>query len=194
MIPGSKLTDIWGRRVCFIAGLVVYGAGALLAALAQNLTTLTIGYSLLKGIGSALLIPPIYILVTVLFQDIRSRAKYFGVVSGAGGVGAAAGPLIGGLITSYISWREVRCQIAEQGDRHERSPAADRGQDRAEHVERRPLSRQGRVGEPGVTRRSRPGWCSFRRRSASCWPRRPRSGWPAGIPSGGSSGWASGAP
>jgi MFS family permease len=105
MIPGSKLTDIWGRKVCFIAGLVVYGAGALLAAFAQNLTTLTIGYSLLEGIGSALLIPPIYILVTVLFTDIRTRAKYFGVVSGAGGVGAAAGPLIGGLITSYISWR-----------------------------------------------------------------------------------------
>jgi MFS family permease len=105
MIPGSKLTDIWGRKVSFIAGLVVYGAGALLAAFAQSLTMLTIGYSLLQGIGSALLIPPIYILVTVLFKDIRTRAKYFGVVSGAGGIGAAAGPLIGGLITSYISWR-----------------------------------------------------------------------------------------
>src|ERR671921_622537 len=105
MIPGAKLTDIWGRKVCFIAGLVVYGAGALLAALAQNVTTLTIGYSLLEGIGSALLIPPIYILVTVLFDDISARAKYFGVISGAAGIGAAAGPLIGGLITSYVSWR-----------------------------------------------------------------------------------------
>ena len=105
MIPGAKLTDIWGRKVCFIAGLIVYGTGALLAAVAQNLTTLTIGYSLLEGIGSALLIPPIYILVTVLFDDISTRAKYFGVVSGAAGFGAAAGPLIGGLITSYISWR-----------------------------------------------------------------------------------------
>jgi MFS family permease len=105
MIPGAKLTDIWGRKVCFIAGLVIYGAGALVAAVAQNLTTLTIGYSLLEGIGSALLIPPIYILVTVLFDDLSTRAKYFGVVSGAAGFGAAAGPLIGGLITSYISWR-----------------------------------------------------------------------------------------
>ncbi len=105
MIPGSKLTDIRGRKVCFIAGLVVYGAGALLAALAQGLPTLMIGYSLLEGIGSALLIPPIYILVTMLFADLQTRARYFGVVSGAGGIGAAAGPLIGGLITSYISWR-----------------------------------------------------------------------------------------
>jgi MFS family permease len=105
MIPGAKLTDIWGRKVCFIAGLAVYGAGALMAAVAPNLTVLTIGYSLLEGIGSALLIPPIYILVTVLFSDLSTRAKYFGVVSGAAGFGAAAGPLIGGLITSYISWR-----------------------------------------------------------------------------------------
>src|SRR6478672_1046086 len=105
MIPGSKLTDILGRKVCFVAGLAVYGAGALLASVAQGLTTLTIGYSLLEGIGSALLIPPIYILVTLLFDDVRTRAKYFGIVSGAGGVGAAAGPLVGGLITSSISWR-----------------------------------------------------------------------------------------
>jgi MFS family permease len=105
MIPGSKLTDIWGRKVCFIAGLVVYGAGALLASFAQGLPALIIGYSLLEGIGSALLIPPIYILVTVLFPDVGTRAKYFGIVSGAAGIGAAAGPLVGGLITSAVSWR-----------------------------------------------------------------------------------------
>ncbi|UBU09510.1 MFS transporter [Nonomuraea gerenzanensis] len=105
MIAGSKLTDILGRKTCFLAGLVVYGAGALLASLAQGLPLMIIGYSLLEGIGSALLIPPIYILITVAFTDVRQRAKYFGVVSGAAGLGAAAGPLIGGLITSTISWR-----------------------------------------------------------------------------------------
>jgi MFS family permease len=105
MIPGSKLTDIWGRKACFILGLVIYGAGALLAALAQGLGMLTIGYSLLEGVGSALLIPPIYILITVYFDDLKTRAKWFGVVSGAAGLGSATGPLIGGLITSYVSWR-----------------------------------------------------------------------------------------
>src|ERR671921_365605 len=105
MIPGSKLTDIWGRKYCFILGLLVYGVGALLAAVAPGLVLLTVGYSLLEGIGSALLIPPIYILVTVLFDDLKTRAKWFGVISGAAGLGAAAGPLIGGLITSYISGR-----------------------------------------------------------------------------------------
>jgi MFS family permease len=105
MIPGSKLTDIWGRTRCFTAGLIVYGAGGLLAALSQGLPLLITGYSILEGVGSALMIPPIYILVTVTFPDVKSRARYFGVVSGAGGLGAAAGPLIGGLVTSAISWR-----------------------------------------------------------------------------------------
>ena len=105
MIPGSKLTDIWGRKRCFMLGLMVYAVGGLLAALSFGLPQLIVGYSLLEGVGSALMIPPIYILVTVAFPDIKSRARYFGVVSGAGGLGAAAGPLIGGLVTSAISWR-----------------------------------------------------------------------------------------
>jgi MFS family permease len=105
MIPGSKLTDIWGRKRCFVLGLIVYGVGGLVALLSFGLPQLIVGYSLLEGVGSALMIPPIYILVTVTFPDIKSRARYFGVVSGAGGLGAAAGPLIGGVVTSAISWR-----------------------------------------------------------------------------------------
>ena len=105
MIPGSKLTDIWGRKRCFVIGLIIYGIGGLLALLSQALPLLIVGYSLFEGVGSALMIPPVYILITVAFPDVKSRAKYFGVVSGAGGLGAAAGPLIGGLITTGISWR-----------------------------------------------------------------------------------------
>ena len=105
MIPGSKLSDIWGRKVCFMAGLAIYGSGALIASLSQGLGLMIFGYSLLEGIGSALMIPPIYILITVLYPTTRERAKYFGIVSGAAGLGAAAGPLIGGLVTSAISWR-----------------------------------------------------------------------------------------
>jgi len=105
MIPGSKLTDIWGRKRCFIWGLIVYAVGGLVALLSLGLPQLIVGYSLLEGVGSALMIPPIYILVTVAFPDVKSRARYFGVVSGAGGLGAAAGPLIGGVVTSAISWR-----------------------------------------------------------------------------------------
>jgi MFS family permease len=105
MIPGSKLTDIWGRKFCFELGLIVYGIGALIAALAPGLGILIFGYSLLEGVGSALMIPPIYILATVVFTDLPSRARAFGIISAAAGIGSATGPLIGGLITSAISWR-----------------------------------------------------------------------------------------
>ena len=105
MIPGGKLTDKWGRKRCFTIGLTIYGIGALLGALSPGLGVLLVGYSILQGIGTALLIPPVYILTTMLFDDITSRARAFGVITGMGGIGAAAGPLIGGLIATAISWR-----------------------------------------------------------------------------------------
>ena len=105
MIPCSKLTDRWGRKRCFTAGLALYGIGALLSAVAPGLGVLIVGNSLLEGVGTALLIPPVYILTTLRFGDLTSRARAFGVISGLGGIGAAAGPLIGGVITTGISWR-----------------------------------------------------------------------------------------
>src|SRR6187431_2749950 len=105
MIPGGKLTDKYGRKRCFTVGLAVYGVGALLSAAAPGLGVLILGNSLLEGVGTALLIPPVYILTTLLFTDLPSRARAFGAISAMGGIGAAAGPLIGGLITSAISWR-----------------------------------------------------------------------------------------
>src|SRR3954465_13726841 len=105
MIPGGKLTDRYGRTRLFRLGLVVYGVGALISAAAPNLGVLIVGNSILEGVGTAMLIPPVYILTTLLFTGVTSRARAFGAISGMGGVGAAAGPLIGGLITSAISWR-----------------------------------------------------------------------------------------
>ena len=105
MIPGGKLTDRYGRKRCFTVGLVVYGIGALLSAAAPGLGVLILGYSIFEGVGTALLIPPVYILITLLFTELTSRARAFGAVSAMGGIGAAAGPLIGGLITSAIGWR-----------------------------------------------------------------------------------------
>jgi MFS family permease len=105
MIPCSKLTDRWGRRRCFIAGLTLYGIGAVLSALSPGLGVLILGNSVFEGVGTALLIPPVYILATIWFSDLTSRAWAFGLISGLGGIGAAAGPLIGGVITTAISWR-----------------------------------------------------------------------------------------
>ncbi len=105
MIPGGKLTDRYGRKRCFTVGLFVYGIGAVLSAVAPGLGVLIVGNSILEGVGTALLIPPVYILATLLFTEVGSRARAFGAISALGGVGAAAGPLIGGFITSVISWR-----------------------------------------------------------------------------------------
>ena len=105
MIPCSKLTDRWGRKRCFVGGLTLYGIGAVVSAIAPTLGVLILGNSVFEGVGTAFLIPPVYILTTMAFTSLQSRAKAFGVISGLGGIGAAAGPLIGGLITSAISWR-----------------------------------------------------------------------------------------
>ncbi len=105
MIPCGKLTDRLGRKRCFLMGLSIYGVGAVLSAASPGLGVLILGNSIFEGVGTALLIPPVYILTTLLFTDMKSRAWAFGVISGMGGVGAATGPLIGGLITTAISWR-----------------------------------------------------------------------------------------
>jgi MFS family permease len=105
MIPCSKLTDRFGRKRCFTGGLILYGIGALLSAIAPGLGVLIVGNSIFEGVGTAFLIPPVYILTTMAFTSLESRARAFGVISGMGGIGAAAGPLIGGVITSAITWR-----------------------------------------------------------------------------------------
>src|SRR3954462_14398344 len=74
MIPGGKLTDRYGRTRLFRLGLVVYGVGALLSAGAPGLGVLIVGNSILEGVGTAMLIPPVYILTTLLFTGLTARA------------------------------------------------------------------------------------------------------------------------
>ena len=81
MIPGGKLTDRYGRKRCFTVGLVVYGIGALLSAAAPGLAVLILGNSILEGVGTALPIPPVYILTTLLFTEVTSRARAFRAIS-----------------------------------------------------------------------------------------------------------------
>ncbi|WP_338693903.1 MFS transporter [Streptomyces sp. Q6] len=105
MIPGGILSDRYGRKRCLIVGLAIYGVGALLSAAAPGLGVLILGNSILEGIGTALLIPPVYILTTLLFTEVASRARAFGAIMAMAGIGAATGPLLGGFITSAVSWR-----------------------------------------------------------------------------------------
>ncbi len=106
MITGGKLGQILGRKRAFAIGCVIYGCGSLTTALAGNLTVLIVGWSVLEGAGAALILPAIVALVASNFaRDQRPRA--YGLVASAGAIAVAAGPLIGGLVTTYLSWRWV---------------------------------------------------------------------------------------
>jgi MFS family permease len=106
MITGGKLGQILGRKRAFAIGCVIYGSGSLVTALAPTLVVLILGWSFLEGIGAALILPAIVALVASNFgRDERPRA--YGLVAAAGAIAVAAGPLIGGLFTTYASWRWV---------------------------------------------------------------------------------------
>ena len=106
MITGGKIGQIWGRKRAFAIGCVIYGCGSLLTALSQNLAMLLIGWSLLEGIGAALIMPAVVALIASNFGQAE-RPRAYGLVASAGAIAVAAGPLIGGLFTTYASWRWV---------------------------------------------------------------------------------------
>jgi EmrB/QacA subfamily drug resistance transporter len=106
MIPGGKIGNIIGRRRAFSIGCLIYGAGSLTTALAPNLTVLLIGWSVLEGIGAALIMPAIVALVAGNFET-KDRPRAYGLIAAAAAMAIAVGPLIGGLVTTYASWRYV---------------------------------------------------------------------------------------
>jgi MFS family permease len=106
MLAGAKLGDMMGRDRTFALGLAVYGAGSLTTALSPNLTVLLIGWSLIEGLGAALVLPAIVSLIAAT-DDGNQRALAFGIVGGVAGAAVAAGPLIGGWVTTEFSWRYV---------------------------------------------------------------------------------------
>jgi MFS family permease len=106
MITGGKLGQILGRKRAFAIGCVIYGCGSLVTALAPNLAVLLVGWSGLEGVGAALIMPAIVALVASNFAQPR-RPRAYGLVASAGAIAVAAGPLIGGLFTTYASWRWV---------------------------------------------------------------------------------------
>jgi EmrB/QacA subfamily drug resistance transporter len=106
MVTGGKIGSIIGRKRAFVIGLVIYCSGSLTTALAPNLTVLLIGWSLLEGIGAALIMPAIVALIAGNFAP-EGRPRAYGLVGAAGAIAIAVGPLIGGLATTYASWRWV---------------------------------------------------------------------------------------
>jgi EmrB/QacA subfamily drug resistance transporter len=106
MIPGAKVGALIGRKRAFMIGCVIYGCGSFTTAISQSLPVLLFGWSFLEGVGAALILPSIVALVASNFPAERRPAAY-GLVAAAGAIGVALGPLIGGLATTYASWRWV---------------------------------------------------------------------------------------
>ncbi len=106
MVTGGKIGSMIGRKRAFGIGLVIYCSGSLTTALAPNLGVLIFGWSILEGIGAALIMPAIVALVAGNFPA-SGRPRAYGLVGAAGAMAIAVGPLIGGLATTYASWRWV---------------------------------------------------------------------------------------
>ncbi len=106
MLTGGKLGDIFGRRRVFAIGLVIYGIGSGLTAASWNVPTLMLGWSILEGIGAALVLPALVALVAGTYRD-RDRAVAYGVLGGVAGAGIAVGPILGGWVTTDFTWRLV---------------------------------------------------------------------------------------
>lgn len=106
MLTGAKLGDMFGRRRIFAVGLGLYGSGSLITSLSPNIGVLLFGWSLVEGIGAVLVIPAIASLTAGNYTG-HERALAFGLLGGIAGAGVAAGPLIGGFVTSALTWRVV---------------------------------------------------------------------------------------
>jgi MFS family permease len=106
MITGGKIGARLGRRRTLAIGLIVYGAGSAVTAAAPNLVFLLLGWSVLEGLGAALILPAIVALVAVNFAEDR-RPSAYGLIAAASAIAIAAGPLIGGAVTTFASWRYV---------------------------------------------------------------------------------------
>jgi EmrB/QacA subfamily drug resistance transporter len=106
MLTGGKLGDLLGRRRAFAIGLCIYGVGSGLTAAAWNVPSLVLGWSVLEGIGAALVLPAMVALVAGTYGGAQ-RAVAYGVLGGVAGAGIAVGPILGGWVTTDFTWRLV---------------------------------------------------------------------------------------
>ena len=106
MLIGAKLAARWGLLKAFAVGAIIYGIGSTITAVSQNFAQLFIGWSVIEGVGAVLVIPAIAALVATNYQG-KDRVTAYAIIGGISGAAAAAGPLIGGFMTTYLSWRYV---------------------------------------------------------------------------------------
>lgn len=106
MLTGGKIGDIIGRRRAFVIGLVIYGCGSAMTAVAPTVGVLTLGWSILEGLGAALVLPAMAALIAGNYEGSERKVAY-AVLGGVAGAGIAIGPILGGWATTELSWRVV---------------------------------------------------------------------------------------
>jgi MFS family permease len=106
MLTGGKVGDIIGRRRAFVIGLVIYACGSGLTAVSQTVPQLALGWSILEGIGAALVLPAMAALIAGNFEG-KERKVAYAVIGGVAGAGIAVGPIVGGWATTELTWRVV---------------------------------------------------------------------------------------
>ncbi|QTJ67882.1 MFS transporter [Rhodococcus sp. ZPP] len=104
ILIGGKVGDLIGRKRAYVLGLLGYAVGASAMALAQSLTAIIVFWAILGGIGASLLLPAMQSLIHGNFEGAAQK-KVYALVGAAAAIAAAVGPLLGGLITTYLSWR-----------------------------------------------------------------------------------------
>ncbi len=104
MLLGGKMQDVWGRKKAFLLGAVIYGVGTTVAALSINSVMLLVGWSILEGIGAALMTPATASIITGTYHG-KDRALAIGIWTAMAGIAAAIGPLLGGFLTTFYTWR-----------------------------------------------------------------------------------------
>src|SRR5678816_2205642 len=104
ILIGSKVGDLIGRKRAYVLGLLGYAVGALAMTLAQDLTAVIIFWAIIGGLGASLLLPAMQSLVHGNFEGM-ARTKAYALVGAAAAIAAAVGPLVGGFVTTYLSWR-----------------------------------------------------------------------------------------
>lgn len=104
MLLGSKMQDILGRKKSFLFGVLLYGIGTFTASVSWNIEVLLIGWSIFEGLGAAFMLPATSSFITDSYGG-KDRAFAFGLWGGVGAAGAAFGPIVGGFLTTYYSWR-----------------------------------------------------------------------------------------
>ncbi len=106
MMTGAKIGDMIGRRKAFVIGLVIYACGSALTAVSKSVFTLALGWSVLEGIGAALVLPALAALIAGNFEGARRKVAY-AIIGGVAGAGIAIGPILGGWATTNVTWRIV---------------------------------------------------------------------------------------